>query len=240
MRLAEVPGGTRAAWAGRFLRDYPESRLFGRALESYVEAHASRHTPWLAAMALADLAAQPTHKGCRAALELAIGRVYADQLSRPDLALPHFEKVSREFPESPQWPDAEKRLALDLVALEEWPDAAARIARLEAKCPDFGWVRSGEAALQLGEAWERAGQWPKAEEAYVRGLTRHRDLEPVKDLSLLRRCFSRLSPASLDQIHAAAPDDLRQLLKDLGADQAADLVAKYPDLAKPDADAHQH
>ena len=57
----------------------------------------------------------------------------------------------------------------------------------------------------------------------------------VKDLSLLRRIFPKLTPTSFDRIHASAPDDLTRLLEHLASGQAARLVARYPDLAKETA-----
>ncbi len=232
LRLAQLEKDRTMKWALRLLKDYPKSRHFDDALALLEESAGELNTPWLAAVSLADLLESPSHKERVAAMEFTIGVLYQDELDRFDLAKPHLARVSREFPQSPQWPEAEKRLALDLFMHEQWAGAAARIDGVRSKRPEFGWVASGQAALKSGEAWERAGDWSKAEPAYVDAIVLGRELDKVKNLELLRRCYARLGPASLDRLHAHARGDLRKLLKHLPPDQAADLVQRYPDLGR--------
>ena len=232
-RLIEIsPPERKRARAQHFIETYPASRLFGRALGFYVACHRQEHTPWLAAAYLTDLAGNPGYAACVPTLHLAVGELYADDLERFDLGKPHFEEVSRQHPASPEWPNAEKRLIEELLRQKERGHAAPRLQSLIAKCPDFPWVKTGSATLALGQTWEKLGQWPRAEEAYVTVITQHRELDEVKELKLLKRCFSRFSPDALDRIHKAAPDDLRKLMAELDPEQAAKLRARYPRLAE--------
>lgn len=240
-RLIEIsPPDRKRARAQQFIEAYPGSELFGRALVLYVAGHRQEHTPWLAAAYLSDLTGKLGYAACVPALHIAVGELYADDLKRFDLAKPHFEEVSRQHPASPEWPAAEKRLIEALLAQGACGQAAPRLQSLIHKCPDFPWVKTGSAAVALGETWEKLGQWAKAEEAYVTVITQHRDLDQVKELKLLRRCFALFSPAALDRIHDAAPDDLRKLMADLTPQQAAKLRARYPDLAVPEKQQPQH
>ena len=210
-RLIQIYDGMRRRrWAEYLVREYPDSRLYGNALLRFVSAHRSVDMPWVGTQVLGDLLAQPRHSARRPGLHLAIGVLYQEGLRRFDLAKPHLETVSKQFPDAIEWAEAEKRLIEAMIREGDLAPAVGRLTALRAKRPDFEWVKKGHATLELAKALEKLGDWPRAEAEYVRAITKEWPLEGDERVKLLRRLLPRLSPASVERILQAVPQDLQK------------------------------
>jgi len=118
--------------------------------------------------------------------------------------------VSKQFPDAAEWAEAEKRLIEAMIRDDDLAPAVGRLTGLREKRPDFEWVKKGHATLELAKALEKLGDWPRAEAEYVRAITKEWPFDGDERVKLLRRLLPRLSPASVERILQAVPEDLQK------------------------------
>jgi len=221
-----------------FLHLYPASELYGRAFDELMAALEGAGNYWLALNVIKDLRSsleQASGKNSEAAaniplLLLSSGKIFSDKLLMKGRGSDAFEEIVRKYPQSPQWPEAAKCLALYYDGASEYAGAIRVLTELIEKRPDFEWVVRGDAALALARAFEKNQDWENAEKNYVTFLTDYGDHPDAESGALLLEIFERLSEKAIKEIYTGNRDAIISIMPEMNISEKEKLLNIIPAL----------
>jgi len=222
----------------KFCEDYPTSEFFERAFESMADACEATANNWLfseKAKEILGLLRQASRTQAQLAKRipgvlLALGKINCSALSKPLEGENYYREIIEKFPDSPERPDAQWRLSLSLAGRKKYAEARQMLQSLIKEAPTSRQVKSGNALRALAGVLEAQGEWPLAENAYIRFIADFKDHPEVKRGDLLERIYPRLSNEAKRLLFEQNPQALRRILPRLSDFEREKLLRLIPEL----------
>ena len=228
-RLA--PARQRAQALNRFLRKYPESVYWDEARDLLVNRLEKTGNPWLATRWLEELL--EVRPRARVSLLLQIASLYGGPLGRAQEAVRWARRATAEARGTEAWPPTQWVLVETLGEAGLWAEQARAVEELIRAARESPRVQSGDALLVRARALEQAGDWPRAEPAYLEFAEKTPQHRRLQDGRLLARIVPRMSLSTLRRLYQSQPGLLRSALPELSRNQQERLLRLIPELTSP-------